>query len=144
MLRSITDSGLTKCCLCVPPSSTVNGTDSEPRSGSCSASNGMDGQVPSSSCSPALSHVVNGDSTPNSTPVHQPSDSDTESRTGEALCLVWIFRFGTQIKFQRRILSFPDLYGVSFFLGVFFGIFRDIKSCTISQDLCYSVVFFFV
>ncbi|TMS09152.1 NEDD4-like E3 ubiquitin-protein ligase WWP1 [Larimichthys crocea] len=61
--------------------SSVNGTDLVPRSGSCSASNGLDGQVPSSSCSPALSHVVNGDTTPNSTPVHQPSDSDTESRT---------------------------------------------------------------
>uniref|UniRef100_A0A672H625 HECT-type E3 ubiquitin transferase n=1 Tax=Salarias fasciatus TaxID=181472 RepID=A0A672H625_SALFA len=60
--------------------STVNGTDLGPRSGSCSASSGADGQVPSSSCSPALGHVVNGDSTPNSTPVHQPSDSDTESR----------------------------------------------------------------
>ncbi|XP_049420799.1 NEDD4-like E3 ubiquitin-protein ligase WWP1 [Epinephelus fuscoguttatus] len=61
--------------------STVNGTDLGPRSSSCSASNGVDGQVPSSSCSPALDHVVNGDATPNSTPVHQPSDSDTESRT---------------------------------------------------------------
>ncbi|KAM7390755.1 hypothetical protein PAMA_008785 [Pampus argenteus] len=61
--------------------STVNGTDSDPRSGSFSASNGVDGQVPSSSCSPALAHIVNGDATPNSTPVHQPSDSDTESRT---------------------------------------------------------------
>ncbi|GLD55021.1 NEDD4-like E3 ubiquitin-protein ligase WWP1 [Lates japonicus] len=61
--------------------STVNGTDLGPRSDSCSASNGVDGQVPSISCSPALGHVVNGDSTPNSTPVHQPSDSDTESRT---------------------------------------------------------------
>lgn len=70
-------------CLFVSPQSSVNGTDLVPRSGSCSASNGLDGQVPSSSCSPALSHVVNGDTTPNSTPVHQPSDSDTESRTGE-------------------------------------------------------------
>uniref|UniRef100_UPI0037E9BDCB NEDD4-like E3 ubiquitin-protein ligase WWP1 n=1 Tax=Semicossyphus pulcher TaxID=241346 RepID=UPI0037E9BDCB len=61
--------------------SSVNGTDPGLRSGSCSASNGLDAQVPSSSCSPALSHVVNGDSTPSSTPVHQPSDSDTESRT---------------------------------------------------------------
>ncbi|XP_070841673.1 NEDD4-like E3 ubiquitin-protein ligase WWP1 [Chaetodon trifascialis] len=61
--------------------STANGSDLGPRSGSCSASNGLDGQMPSSSCSPALSHVVNGDATPNSTPVHQPSDSDTESRT---------------------------------------------------------------
>ncbi|KAM7370132.1 hypothetical protein PAMP_011412 [Pampus punctatissimus] len=60
---------------------TVNGTDLDPRSGSCSASNGVDGQVPSSSCSPALAHIVNGDATPNSTPVHQPSDSDTDSRT---------------------------------------------------------------
>ncbi|KAI3355083.1 hypothetical protein L3Q82_017959 [Scortum barcoo] len=58
--------------------SSVNGTDLGPRSGSCSASNGVDGQVPFNSCSPALSHVVNGDSTQNSTPVHQPSDSDTE------------------------------------------------------------------
>nr|XP_033494611.1 NEDD4-like E3 ubiquitin-protein ligase WWP1 isoform X2 [Epinephelus lanceolatus] len=61
--------------------STVNGTDLGPRSSSCSASNGVDGQVPSSSCSPALDHIVNGDATPNSTPVHQPSDSDTECRT---------------------------------------------------------------
>ncbi|XP_063340174.1 NEDD4-like E3 ubiquitin-protein ligase WWP1 isoform X1 [Pelmatolapia mariae] len=60
--------------------STVNGTDLGPRSGSCSASSGADGQVPSSSCSPALCHAVNGDSTTNSTPVHQPSDSDNESR----------------------------------------------------------------
>ncbi|XP_069554105.1 NEDD4-like E3 ubiquitin-protein ligase WWP1 [Brachyistius frenatus] len=59
--------------------STVNGTDLGPRSDSCSASNGADDQVPSSSCSPALGHVVNGATTPNSTPVHQPSDSDTES-----------------------------------------------------------------
>ncbi|XP_049605415.1 NEDD4-like E3 ubiquitin-protein ligase WWP1 isoform X2 [Syngnathus scovelli] len=61
--------------------STVNGTDPSLRSVSCSASNGLDSQVPSSSCSPALSRVVNGDVTPNSTPSHQPSDSDTESRT---------------------------------------------------------------
>ncbi|XP_072234990.1 NEDD4-like E3 ubiquitin-protein ligase WWP1 isoform X2 [Leuresthes tenuis] len=60
--------------------STVNGTDLGPRSGSCSASSGADVQVPSSSCSSALDHVVNGDTTPNSTPVHQPSDSDTETR----------------------------------------------------------------
>lgn len=59
-------------------SSTVNGTGLGPRTGSCSAS---DSQVPSSSCSPALRRVVNGDATPDSTPVHQPSDSDTESRT---------------------------------------------------------------
>ncbi|XP_039645880.1 NEDD4-like E3 ubiquitin-protein ligase WWP1 isoform X1 [Perca fluviatilis] len=62
------------------PNSTVNGTDLVPRSSSYSVSNGVDSQVPSSSCSPALGHVVNGDTTPNSTPVHQPSDSDTESR----------------------------------------------------------------
>ncbi|XP_062235195.1 NEDD4-like E3 ubiquitin-protein ligase WWP1 [Platichthys flesus] len=61
--------------------STVNGTDLDPRSESCSASNGVDAQVPSTSCSPALGHILNGDTTPNSTPVHQPSDSDTESRT---------------------------------------------------------------
>ncbi|XP_053268770.1 NEDD4-like E3 ubiquitin-protein ligase WWP1 isoform X1 [Pleuronectes platessa] len=61
--------------------STVNGTDLDPRSDSCSASNGVDAQVPSTSCSPALGHILNGDTTPNSTPVHQPSDSDTESRT---------------------------------------------------------------
>ncbi|XP_045919239.1 NEDD4-like E3 ubiquitin-protein ligase WWP1 isoform X1 [Micropterus dolomieu] len=60
--------------------SSVNGTDWGPRSGFCSASNGVDGQVPSSSCSPALSHVVNGDATLDSTPIHQPSDSDTEGR----------------------------------------------------------------
>lgn len=65
--------------------SSVKGTDLGPDSGSCSASNGMDEQLPSSSCSPALSHVINGDDTPNSTPVHQPSDSDPESRTGEVL-----------------------------------------------------------
>ncbi|XP_061569016.1 NEDD4-like E3 ubiquitin-protein ligase WWP1 isoform X2 [Cololabis saira] len=61
-------------------SSTVNGTDLGPRSGSCSASSGADVQVPSSSCSPALDHVVNGEAKPNSTPVHQPSDSDIETR----------------------------------------------------------------
>ncbi|XP_029001586.1 NEDD4-like E3 ubiquitin-protein ligase WWP1 [Betta splendens] len=61
--------------------STVNGAELGPRSGSCSTSSGTDGQLPSSSCSPALGHVVNGDTTANSTPVRQPSDSDTESRT---------------------------------------------------------------
>ncbi|KAA8580976.1 hypothetical protein FQN60_013934 [Etheostoma spectabile] len=61
--------------------STVNGTDLVQRSSSYSVSNGVDSQVPSSSCSPALGHVVNGDATPNSTPAHHPSDSDTESRT---------------------------------------------------------------
>lgn len=71
-------------CPPLPPYSSVNGTDLGPGSGSCSASNGVDGQVTSStSCSPALSHVVNGEATPNSTPVHQPSGSDTESRTGD-------------------------------------------------------------
>lgn len=64
--------------------SSVNGTGLGPRSASCSASNGVDGEVPSSSCSSALSHVINGEATPNSTPVHQPSDSGTESRTGES------------------------------------------------------------
>ncbi|XP_060949451.1 NEDD4-like E3 ubiquitin-protein ligase WWP1 isoform X3 [Limanda limanda] len=61
--------------------STVNGTDLDPRSDSCSASYGLDAQVPSTSCSPALGHILNGDTTTNSTPVYQPSDSDTESRT---------------------------------------------------------------
>lgn len=61
----------------------MNGTDLGPRSASCSASNGLNSQVPSSSCSPALGQVINGDVTPNSTPSHQPSDSDTESRTRE-------------------------------------------------------------
>ncbi|KAF7659324.1 hypothetical protein LDENG_00299030 [Lucifuga dentata] len=61
--------------------STVNGTDLGPRPDSCSASNGVDGQLPSNSCSPALGPVVNGDATPNSTPVHQPLDSDTENIT---------------------------------------------------------------
>lgn len=65
-----------------PLSSSVNGVDLRPRSGSCSASNGVDGQVPSSSCSPALNHVLNGDAEENSSPVHHPSDSDTESKTG--------------------------------------------------------------
>ncbi|KAM4533596.1 NEDD4-like E3 ubiquitin-protein ligase WWP1 isoform 2-T2 [Odontesthes bonariensis] len=60
--------------------STVNGTDLGPRSGSCSASSGADVQVPTSSSSSALDHVVNGDTTLNSTPVHQLSDSDTETR----------------------------------------------------------------
>lgn len=76
--------GVIKKLLCTPSYSSVNGTDLGLGSGSCSASNGMDGQVTSSSCSPALSHVVNGEATPNSTPVHQPSGSDTESRTGES------------------------------------------------------------
>ncbi|XP_077410441.1 NEDD4-like E3 ubiquitin-protein ligase WWP1 isoform X1 [Vanacampus margaritifer] len=65
--------------------STVNGTDLSLRSASCSTSNGLNSQVPSSSCSPALGHVVNGDVTPNSTPSHQPSDSDAESRTRDVL-----------------------------------------------------------
>ncbi|XP_031728180.1 NEDD4-like E3 ubiquitin-protein ligase WWP1 [Anarrhichthys ocellatus] len=60
---------------------TVNGTDLGPRSSSCSVSNGVDEQEPSSSGSPAPGYVINGDATPNSTPVHQPSDGDTESRT---------------------------------------------------------------
>lgn len=61
----------------------MNGTDLGQRSGSCSASNGVDSQVPSGSCSPALDHVLNGDVTASSTPVHLPSDSDTDSRMGE-------------------------------------------------------------
>ncbi|XP_071771496.1 NEDD4-like E3 ubiquitin-protein ligase WWP1 [Centroberyx gerrardi] len=61
--------------------STVNGTDLGQGSGSCSASNGVDSQAPSDSSSPAPGPVVNGDATPNSTPAHQPLDSDTESRT---------------------------------------------------------------
>ncbi|KAM4719146.1 NEDD4-like E3 ubiquitin-protein ligase WWP1 isoform 1-T2 [Anableps anableps] len=63
--------------------STINGTDLGQRSGSCSASSGADGQVPSSSCSPALDHVtsvINGDATSNSTPVHQPPDSNPDTR----------------------------------------------------------------
>uniref|UniRef100_A0A8C9ZMV1 E3 ubiquitin-protein ligase n=1 Tax=Sander lucioperca TaxID=283035 RepID=A0A8C9ZMV1_SANLU len=48
---------------------TVNCTDLVPRSSSYSVSNGVDSPVPSSSCSPALGHVVNGDATPNSTPL---------------------------------------------------------------------------
>lgn len=65
-----------------PLSSSVNGVDLRPRSGSCSTSDGVDGQVPSSSCSPALNHVLNGDAEESSSPVHHPSDSDTESKTG--------------------------------------------------------------
>ncbi|XP_077365807.1 NEDD4-like E3 ubiquitin-protein ligase WWP1 isoform X2 [Festucalex cinctus] len=65
--------------------STVNGTDMGLRSASCSTSNGLNSQVPSSSCSPALGRVINGDVTPNSTPSHQPSDSDAESRTRDTL-----------------------------------------------------------
>ncbi|XP_037311856.2 NEDD4-like E3 ubiquitin-protein ligase WWP1 [Pungitius pungitius] len=61
--------------------SAVNGSDLGPRSSSCSVSNGVDGQEPSSSCSPSPRHVVNRDAPPNSTPVHQPSDSNTDSRT---------------------------------------------------------------
>ncbi|XP_043960683.1 NEDD4-like E3 ubiquitin-protein ligase WWP1 [Gambusia affinis] len=60
--------------------STVNGTDLGQRSGSCSASSGADGPVPSS---PALDHttgVINGDPTHNSTPVHQPPDSSPDTR----------------------------------------------------------------
>ncbi|XP_056155081.1 NEDD4-like E3 ubiquitin-protein ligase WWP1 [Lampris incognitus] len=53
--------------------STVNGTDI-PDSGSCLAPNGVDSQVPSDLSCPPL--VVNGDSTANSTPAHQPLDSD--------------------------------------------------------------------
>ncbi|XP_053716754.1 NEDD4-like E3 ubiquitin-protein ligase WWP1 isoform X1 [Synchiropus splendidus] len=59
---------------------TVNGVDSGPSLGSCSSTNGLNSQVPSSSCSPALGHIVNGDATSNSTPIHQPSDSDSEGR----------------------------------------------------------------
>uniref|UniRef100_A0A674NUI9 E3 ubiquitin-protein ligase n=1 Tax=Takifugu rubripes TaxID=31033 RepID=A0A674NUI9_TAKRU len=64
-------------------SSSANGVDLHPRSASCSASNGVDAQVPSTSCSPALSHVLNGDAEETSSPAHQPSDSDTDSKTGE-------------------------------------------------------------
>ncbi|XP_012720491.2 NEDD4-like E3 ubiquitin-protein ligase WWP1 isoform X2 [Fundulus heteroclitus] len=63
--------------------STMNGAEPVQRSGSCSASSGADAPVPSSSCSPALDHVtslINGDATPNSTPVHQPPDSDPDTR----------------------------------------------------------------
>ncbi|XP_077592081.1 NEDD4-like E3 ubiquitin-protein ligase WWP1 [Stigmatopora nigra] len=62
------------------PNSTENGTDMGLRSGSCSASNGVNSQVPSTSSSPAPGYIANGDVTPNSTPSHQPSDSDAESR----------------------------------------------------------------
>lgn len=65
------------------PSSTMNGSDLDPRSGSCSASSGAEGQVPSSSCSPARDHAVNGETTLNSTPVHQPFDGETQNRIGE-------------------------------------------------------------
>ncbi|MEQ2175382.1 hypothetical protein GOODEAATRI_017414, partial [Goodea atripinnis] len=61
----------------------MNGTDLDHRSSSCSASSGADGQVPSSSFSPALDHVtsmVDEDTTPNATPVHQPPDSDPYTR----------------------------------------------------------------
>ncbi|XP_077479863.1 NEDD4-like E3 ubiquitin-protein ligase WWP1 [Stigmatopora argus] len=67
------------------PNSTANGTDMSLRSGSCSASNGMNSQVPSTSCSPAPGYAVNGDVTPNSTPSHQPSDSDAESRIQDSI-----------------------------------------------------------
>uniref|UniRef100_A0A665WRD7 E3 ubiquitin-protein ligase n=1 Tax=Echeneis naucrates TaxID=173247 RepID=A0A665WRD7_ECHNA len=74
---------LTNCRATNGTSDTLNGSDLGPRSDSCSASNGVDGQMPSSSGSPALAHVINGDSTPSSTSVHQPSDNDMENRTGE-------------------------------------------------------------
>ncbi|TNM96142.1 hypothetical protein fugu_015803 [Takifugu bimaculatus] len=61
----------------------ANGVDLHPRSASCSASNGVDAQVPSTSCSPALSHVLNGDAEETSSPAHQPSDSDTDSKTAD-------------------------------------------------------------
>uniref|UniRef100_A0A0S7EKY4 E3 ubiquitin-protein ligase n=1 Tax=Poeciliopsis prolifica TaxID=188132 RepID=A0A0S7EKY4_9TELE len=60
--------------------STVNGTDLGQRSGSCSASSVADGLMPPS---PALNHttgVINGDPTPNSTPVHQPPDTGPDTR----------------------------------------------------------------
>ncbi|XP_011606034.1 NEDD4-like E3 ubiquitin-protein ligase WWP1 isoform X2 [Takifugu rubripes] len=63
--------------------SSANGVDLHPRSASCSASNGVDAQVPSTSCSPALSHVLNGDAEETSSPAHQPSDSDTDSKTAD-------------------------------------------------------------
>lgn len=95
--------GVIKKLLCTPSYSSVNGTDLGLGSGSCSASNGMDGQVTSSSCSPALSHVVNGEATPNSTPVHQPSGSDTESRTGESF-----FFFFLHFRMAPRYISSPS------------------------------------
>uniref|UniRef100_A0A668AXT9 E3 ubiquitin-protein ligase n=1 Tax=Myripristis murdjan TaxID=586833 RepID=A0A668AXT9_9TELE len=45
--------------------------------------------APSDSSSPAPGPLVNGDTTPNSTPVHQPPDSDTETRTGEQHRKIW-------------------------------------------------------
>uniref|UniRef100_A0A8C7ZL85 HECT-type E3 ubiquitin transferase n=2 Tax=Oryzias sinensis TaxID=183150 RepID=A0A8C7ZL85_9TELE len=60
--------------------STMNGSDLDPRSGSCSASSGAEGQVPSSSWSPARDHAINRETTLNSTPVHQPFDGETQNR----------------------------------------------------------------
>lgn len=91
----------------------MNGTDLGPRSGSCSASIGADGQGPSSSCSPALGHVVNGDSTTNSTPVHQPSDSDNESRMGEfAHAVMSTLQYTLQNSF---IVVFSFVFSLVFF-----------------------------
>ncbi|KAM8822887.1 NEDD4-like E3 ubiquitin-protein ligase WWP1 isoform 1-T2 [Spinachia spinachia] len=64
-----------------PANSTVNGTDLCPMSSSCSVSNGVDGQEPTSSCSPDPRYIVNRDTPPNSTQTRQPSDSDTDCRT---------------------------------------------------------------
>ncbi|KAJ0059803.1 hypothetical protein NL108_013116, partial [Boleophthalmus pectinirostris] len=61
--------------------SVMNGTELGVRSGSVSTSNSVDSGAPSSSCSPALAHALNGDSSHKSTPTHQPSDSDNDSRT---------------------------------------------------------------
>ncbi|XP_072306588.1 NEDD4-like E3 ubiquitin-protein ligase WWP1 [Eucyclogobius newberryi] len=61
--------------------SITNGTELGVRSGSVSTSNSVDSGAPSSSCSPALGHGVNGDASHKNTPTHQPSDSDNDSRT---------------------------------------------------------------
>ncbi|XP_068604169.1 NEDD4-like E3 ubiquitin-protein ligase WWP1 [Brachionichthys hirsutus] len=78
---AIHETGDLSSCSSRAANSSTNGADSDLRLASCSASNGLDGPVSSSSGSPALCHVVNGDSTSDGTPTHQPPDSDTDSRT---------------------------------------------------------------
>ncbi|KAK7878019.1 hypothetical protein WMY93_031332 [Mugilogobius chulae] len=59
--------------------SLMNGTELGVRSGSVSTSNSVDSGAPSSSCSPALGHALNGDASHKNTPTHQPSDQPSDS-----------------------------------------------------------------
>ncbi|XP_068160323.1 NEDD4-like E3 ubiquitin-protein ligase WWP1 isoform X2 [Antennarius striatus] len=76
---AIHENGDLSSCSSRAANSSVNGTDMDMRSDTCWGPDRQDGQGPS--CSSVLCHSVNGDSSASSTPPHQPSDSETDSRT---------------------------------------------------------------